>query len=414
MKEPSICILGNGGAAIEAIKALRENGNEEEIVLISDAVWPSYNPMLTTYYVSGKIEFSGMFPFGYGKKIYDQYRVNLQLGSPVVDLDADKKVIKVASGKEYRYSKCLIATGARPFLPPVKGIDSKKIYTMRTLEDALKLRDALTKKPKKVLVVGASMVGIKVVELLDDLNIDVCFADMADCIFPLAAHRQCAEIIQKKIEERSIELKLGAAFEGIDETSDGIRAYFKDSEPVEADFAVVCIGVRPNLDFVNRDQIMVDRGIVVDKHMMTNKKDVYAAGDVSQGGNLLTGENQIIGLWSNARYQGRNMAGLEDKFEGNTLHNISHFMDMTFAGIGDLNSGDRHEIIQSHESYLQLAWKDEKLVGVNMIGDTCSNVGIIKNALEKSLINKDHLDSSSICSKNMRNRLLIKNLLKIH
>ncbi|NLM05600.1 MAG: FAD-dependent oxidoreductase [Tissierellia bacterium] len=82
-----------------------------------------------------------------------------------------------------------------------------------------------------------------------------------------------------------------------------------DADSLDADLIVVCIGVRPNLNFVNRDQIEIDRGILIDDHMRTSNPDVYAAGDVSQGMNLLTGKREIIGLLANARYQVRTAQG---------------------------------------------------------------------------------------------------------
>jgi len=406
-----MCIIGNGAAAVEAIKALRQNNYSGEINLISNSIWPSYNPMLTTYYVSGKIEFGDMFPFGYDMDFYNKHDVKLHLGSPVVELDADKKIVRTDNGLKLEYDKCLIATGASPFLPRIKGINLKNVYAMRTVEDALKLKDALKKSPKKAIVVGASMVGIKVVELLNNAGLKVTLADQAACMFPLAAHEECAEIIQRILIDKGVDLKFGAAIEGITENGNKLTASFGEAGEVEADIIVICIGVRPNLSFVNKNQITVDRGIVVDDHIVTNNNDVYAAGDVSQGTNILTGEKQIIGLWSNARYQGRtagrNMAGVEDTFRGSIPHNITHFMDMIFTGMGDLHNGDRHETRQTEDSYVHLVWDKEKLVGVNMLGSSSSNIGIIKSALEKRLINASSLDSGCICSNNLSNNLLI-------
>lgn len=405
-----MCIIGNGSAAVEAIKALRENNYAGDINLISDSMWPSYNPMLTTYYVSGKIEFGDMFPFGYNMDFYKENNVKLHLGSPVVELDADKKTVITENGLKFEFDKCLIATGASPFMPPIKGINLKNVFAMRTVEDALKLKDALKKSPKKAVVVGASMVGIKVVELLKDAGLKVTLADQAPCMFPLAAHEECAHLIQQVLIDKGIDLKFGAAITGIEEIEKGLSVSFGE-DVVEADLVVICIGVRPNLKFVNRNQITVDRGIVVDDSMRTNNEDIYAAGDVSQGTNILTGEKQIIGLWTNARYQGRtagrNMAGVKDTFKGNIPHNITHFMDMIFTGLGDLQHGDRHETRQTKDSYVHLVWNQEKLVGVNMLGDSCSNIGIIKNALEKRLISDSFLDSTCLCSNNLRDNLLI-------
>ena len=120
-----------------------------------------------------------------------------------------------------------------------------------------------------------------------------------------------------------------------------IRAYFEGStESEEADLLVMCIGVKANTGFIDRKQVAVDRGILVDGYMRTSMPGLYAAGDVAQGKNLLSGESEMIGLWNNARYQGRtagrNMAGRNEFFPGNIPHNITHFMGMDFVGIGNV------------------------------------------------------------------------------
>lgn len=412
-KNEKICIIGNGGAAVEAVKALRENQYEGEIHLVSDSAQPAYNPMLTTYYVSGKIEFEAMFPYGCNMDLYEQYDVTLHLGSPVAGLDTKTKAVSTASGAVYPYDKCLVATGASPFLPPIEGMDRERVYTMRTVEDAQKLKEALEKKPGKALVIGASMVGIKVVELLYDAGAEVCLADMAPCLFPLAAHQECACVIENRLTDKGIRLRFGAGIEKILEADGKLSGYFSDGKPPEeADLIAVCIGVRPNLGFIDREQIEIDRGILVDDHMRTSDPDVYAAGDVAQGMNLLTGKKQIIGLWPNARYQGRtagrNMAGAEDVYSGAIPHNITHFMHMVFSGFGDLTSGTRTETEERNGGYVQRAWNGSNLVGVNMLDSSCAQIGIIKSAVEKGLQTGTPAEFEQLCSTKLRDKLLLE------
>ncbi|NLY70420.1 MAG: NAD(P)/FAD-dependent oxidoreductase, partial [Clostridiales bacterium] len=121
MAESNICLIGNGAASMEAIIGLRESNFQGQIHLISDSIWPSYNPMLTTYYVAGKIDFEDMFPFGYSMDFYTKYGVNVYFGSKVVELDAENKTIKSAAGQVWNYDKCLVASGASPALPPIMG-----------------------------------------------------------------------------------------------------------------------------------------------------------------------------------------------------------------------------------------------------------------------------------------------------
>jgi len=385
----SVVIVGNGCAGAECVKALRESGYREKIHLLTDSRWPISNPMLTTYYVAGKIGFEGLFPYGAGQGFYLKHGVDVYPGSPVVALNAEEKVVCAKSGLEIKYDQCLMATGATPVLPPIEGIGLDRIYSLRTVEDAIRLKEAMTKAPKKALVIGASMVGIKVMELFYKAEVEVCLADLAQHIFPLAAHPECARVIEERLVRRGIKLRFGAGIERVEETSRGIKAYFEGSpESEEADLLVMCIGVRANTGFIDRKRVAVDRGILVDGYMRTSTPGLYAAGDVAQGENLLSGGSEMIGLWNNARYQGRtagrNMAGGNELFPGNIPHNITHFMGMDFVGIGDVEAHDRTEKKYDGKKYIQLFWKDGFLTGANFL-DSYTESGIIKNALMKGL-----------------------------
>jgi NADPH-dependent 2,4-dienoyl-CoA reductase/sulfur reductase-like enzyme len=405
-------IVGNGGAGAECIKALRESGYKEKIHLLTDSRWPIANPMLTTYYVADKIGFEGLFPYGASQEFYVKYGVDAHAESPVIALDAEQKVVYAKSGLELEYDKCLIATGATPVLPPVEGIGSDRIYTMRTVGDAIRLKEAMTQAPKKTLVIGASMVGIKVMELFYKVGVEVCLADLASHIFPLSAHPECAQVIEERLGQKGIELRFGAGIEKVEETNRGVRAYFNGSTgSEEADLLVMCIGVKANTSFIDRKRVAVERGILVDGTMKTSMPGLYAAGDVAQGKNLLSGGSEMIGLWNNARYQGRtagrNMAGKNEFFRGNIPHNITHFMGMDFVGIGNVNDHDRMEKKYDGGRYIQLFWKDGLLTGANFL-DSYTESGVIKHALIKGL---GHNGSALSDSLPVIQNQLIKNIL---
>jgi NAD(P)H-nitrite reductase large subunit len=382
-------IVGNGCAGAECIKALRESGYSEKVHLFTDSRWPVSNPMLTTYYVSGKIGFDQLFPYGTSQEFCLKYRVDAHAENPVVALDAKQRIVYAKSDLELKYDKCLIATGAAPVLPPVKGVGSNRIYTMRTLEDAIRLKETMSKRPQKALVIGASVVGIKLVELFHDAGMEACLADLAEHIFPLSAHPECARVIEERLLRKGIKLRLGAEIERVEETAGGVRAYFKGSPPSEeADLLMMATGVKPNTGFINRRQVAVDRGILVDGYMRTNMPGLYAAGDVAQQGHLPLGESQTRGLWSNARYQGRtagrNMAGGSVLFPENISHSITHFMGMDFVGIGSVRDYDKMEKTSDGKVFIQLFWKDGLLTGANFL-DSYTESGTIKHGLIKGL-----------------------------
>ena len=392
-----MAIIGNGGAAIAAVRALRDSGYGGAIRLITDYSSPAYNPVLLSYYVAGKINRQQCFPYGYDWAFYREHNIELITGSPVVALDCLEHEIVTGNGERITYDKCLVASGARPIVLPIPGIDSTKIHCLRTLEDADRLKAALELGPQKVLVVGSSMVGFKMVEVCLQLGIKVSLADITEHVLPRSAHVECAKVIESWLTEQGVELLLNKAmFQVNHEDSEAASVHFKSAakddpkdESTEShhfDLIVFCVGVKANTDFINPSQIHVDQGILVDTKMRTSNSDVYAAGDVAQAHNLQTGQPEIIGLWSNALYQGRtagrNMAGRYDTLPGSIPHNIISIQNMHFASVGYTQacSAEALKIYEQDGARAYLAYCDTHLEGTNLYGNI-ESAGILKQAI---------------------------------
>ena len=388
-------IIGFGCAGYYGAKTIRENDPDGKITVFSEHEYSPYNPMLTTYYVANKIPFEGMFPFGDMYKIKEELGLNVISGKKVAKVNADSKTVVMENGEEFVFDKILISTGASAFAPAFEGLAPEKAFYMRTIGDAIKLKEALESHSyKSALVVGASMVGIKVVELLNARGIKTTFADMANRIFPLAAYESVSREIERRISEKGVKLALGSALSSVEETSDGFKCNMSDGSIVDADLIVLCIGTRTNVSIVDADKVKINKGILVDENMATSADGIYAAGDVSEGAELQSKDNMIIGLWANAAHQGitagANMAGGTASFDGNFMHNITHFMDMDFIGFGDnklpgtvYTSGDITKGL-----YVEAVIGEEGLVGVNIL-DNYRISGTVKNYLYRIMETKD-------------------------
>ncbi len=385
-------IIGNGAAAVEACRGMRKSGFAGPIDVFAAGNLPVYNPMLTTYYVAGKIEYSLLFPYGDSNAVFEKYRATLHPNSPVTALSVKNRTVTATNGETFTFNKCLIASGASPVVPPLPGANSPKVFTMRTVEDAVALKAAMEKGPKRALVVGASMVGIKLVEMFWKAGLQVDLVDMADRIFPLAAHPDCSGIIERRLAGMGIGLRFSAALERLEDTDHGVLAWFKgDDRPIETDIVLMCVGVRPNLGFVDRAEIEVRQGVLVDMHMESSAPGIYAAGDVAQGMNLQSGQQQLIGLWASARNQGFtagcNMGGQHREYAGEILHNITHFMGMDFVGIGDACAVDTCEIVETDNGFSQLLYKNGQVCGANFL-DLYTEAGMFKNAFTKNIMGR--------------------------
>ena len=340
-------IIGFGCAGYHAAKTLREYDPNAEIDVYSDTAEAPYNPMLTTYFVSEKIGQQGMFPFGDLEQVQKELGVNILASTKVTRLFAKKRVVETAAGCSEPYDDIMICTGAYPVVPPFARELERNSYTMRTVEDARALEQRLnTGTVKSAVVVGAQMVGIKVVELLWKRNIKTILVDMAPRIFPVSACESISEIIQKRLAEKGIEQRYACGLSTVECTENGIYSTFADGSSAETDVIVFCSGIRANLPFVDPEEIKIGRAVEVDLRMRTSAPRVYACGDCCEVTDMQTGTNSSIGLWANAREQGRiaalNILGKQSEYQGNLIHNITHFMDMDFISIGNCNAPGEH------------------------------------------------------------------------
>lgn len=383
-------ILGNGCAGAECAIALRKNGYGGVIRMFADNSLPPANPMLTTYYASERIAWETLFP--YGMDFYEKYGIEFHGGEPAVGLFNMEHEVRTEKGT-YEYEKCLAATGASAVRPPIPGCENEKVLTVRTPQDANALKAAWERRPGHVLVVGASMVGIKVVEMFCNQGTRVTLADLAPGIFPLAASEACAAIIEEDLRRRGIHLLFSSRLLAIEERADGkLLAKFGDGSVVACDYLAMCVGVRTNLGFVNNRSLAVDRGILVDGNMRSSDPDVFAAGDAAQAMNLSTGHPAVIGLLANARDQGRaagfGMLGKQAAFPGSFPHNITHYFDVDFVGIGDVRHFEREIRYEKNGQFCQFFYTKGKLTGINTLGNMLPS-GVVKNLMMKMVLGSD-------------------------
>jgi len=375
-------IVGFGTAGYHAVKAIREYDETGTIDVYGNTGKAPYNPMLTTYYASGKLKYEGMFPFGDLLSIQKDLHFSYK-NQQVKKVHAKTKGVETAEGVCY-YDRILISTGARAFAPPIKGILPEDSLVMRTVEDAERLKARLAQGTvRNAIVIGASMTGIKVAEVLLKHGVETYLMDLAEHIFPLATYPEVAKAIEKRVESQGLHLRFGTTIDHGKEENGRQIAVLTDGSKVPADLVVLCIGTRAAVETV-QGEVLVNRGIVVNERMETSAEGIYAAGDCCEGNNLESGQPQVIGLWANANRQGttagRNMAGQQASFEGNILHNITHFMNMDFIGFGDNRiRGERLEYGNPENGlYIRLEIQDGVIKGANIM-DSCEISGIVKN-----------------------------------
>lgn len=241
--------------------------------------------------------------------------------------------------KIVNYDKLLIATGARPFIPPLEGINLEGIFTLRNIPDSVIIRNYLAEnKPKKAVIIGAGYIGLEMAESLLEHNIEVTLIEMNNHIIP-NMDEDMAKIVEEYLITKGVIVKTSEAVKAFN--GDGkVQEVITDKGIIETDFVLLSIGVRPNSEIASEAGINLGaRGAIqVNNRMETSIKDIYAAGDCATTFHLVTGEEVFIPMGTTANKQGKtageNIAGGNAEFKGVLGTGIARIVDMEIARTG--------------------------------------------------------------------------------
>lgn len=305
-------IIGNSAAGIACVEGIRSADAEGEITIVSDEPFAAYGRPLISYYLLGATDRQRMLyrPADF----YEKNRVRTLLGARAEKIDPAAQKIVLRGGGEIPYDRLLVATGSRPFEPPMEGIGGvKNKFNFMTLQDALSLEKVLSKR-KNVLIIGAGLIGLKCLEGILERVKSVSVVDMASRILPSILDDAGAAVVRRELEGK------GAKFYLSDSVAkfDGGTAHLKSGKEISFDILVVAVGVRPNTELVKDAGGEVSRGVVTDEKQQTSLQNVYAAGDCAESFDITSGARKVLALLPNAYRQGYtagvNMAGGEAAF----------------------------------------------------------------------------------------------------
>ncbi len=307
-EEAAVAIVGFGTAGVNAAIGLRNAGYDGPIRAFSDAGPQPCSPIMTSYYVGGGRERQECFPWS-AEALADLGVELVGDGKcPVAALDLEARLVRTERG-DFPYSKCVIATGARPVGAPFPVEGGYEPLVLRTLGDAERMRAAFAAPTcRRVLVSGASMVALKCVEAALERGLAVTMVGMAEHVLDTCALPVAAERFERGLEASGVELRLGQVVSSVEVRGEGasprLEVRFSDGSAEGFDEVVVAHGVRPALGLLAPGALEADRGLLVDGFMRTSDPDVYAAGDVAQALELVSGERRVLGIWKTAALQG--------------------------------------------------------------------------------------------------------------
>lgn len=334
-------MLGANSAGLSAAIAARKTDVAAEITLISEERLLPYSRCGLPYVLSGEIpDFKDLTLFPPSYYLMMKFDLRIETAAKSIDSENRSIVIENADGDEesIQYDNLLLATGATPFIPPIKGVDKDGVFTLRGIDDGDQIRGAM-QEAKSAVVVGAGFIGLELAHALVEKEIETTLIESLPQILPGMLDKEMAEFIQKEIEGRGVKVRVGSAVEEIQGGREATGVVVAGQE-VEADLILLATGVRPRVELGKQGGIEIGStgGIRVNPRMETSISGIYAAGDCVESSSMITGQPVLSQLGTTAERQGKiagiNMAGDYSVFPGILDSVVSTFFDLEVGATG--------------------------------------------------------------------------------
>ncbi len=380
-------IIGNGGAGVSALQTIRNFDKKSDITIISREKYPPYSPCSLPNLLGGEIKKNTIFRFD--KEFYNRLNASFLKNTEAFEIYPKKKEVKLVDGKYIKFDKLLISAGARPITPKkIKGLDLDGVHIMGTLDSVLEIMSHIKKGVKHAVVVGGGFMGIETAIMLNKRGIKVTIVEMLPRILSRMLDFDMSKKVVDILKKHGINLVLNDSVKIIN-GKNSVESITLSKNRLSCDMVVLAIGVTPNIGIVQNSGIKINHGIIVDSTMQTNKKDIYAAGDIAEVKEQIEGKQGSFAIWPNAIEQGRiaglNMIGKHTKYVGAEVVNVLDVFDIPIVAMGRTSQDiDKCDIISSFTPHAskKILLKNNRIIGLQYIG-TIRNAGIFYSLMKK-------------------------------
>jgi len=374
-------IIGNGIAGTQAAESIRHLDDRCSITMISDEQWPPYSRPMISLVMEGSLKPEGILIRE--PNFYQRLGIEPVLGSRATSIDTrNRQVIidQTAIGGARRtltFDRLLIATGADPRPVKAQGLELENIFFLRNLAQVSRMNQVI-RPGQKALVLGGGLVGFKAATALLKRGLEVTMLITSAHPLSMQLDPPAGQLVLNELLSYGLDVQVGkevTAFEGPGRLQ---KAHLADGSSLDCDLAVIGKGVLPALDFVPRQDMIVDLGIRVDDHLETSCPGIFAAGDVAEHIDLARQTPWVNAIWPEAVNQGRlagmNMAGRPVKSQGSLGRNMIRIFELDIMTCGLINPPEKEYEVFNHwdqrrSTYRKLVFRQDRLVGAVMVND---------------------------------------------
>ena len=366
-----IVIIGAGPAGVAVVETLRHYDRQSEIVMLTDEPYPPYSPpAMVEYFATGR-EVHLWRDHDFPERMGVDYRPGVR----VTAVMPEERAVRVGDAEVLTYDRLVIATGGQLYAP-LEGAEKPGIYNFKSLSAAEELIGLVRKgQARNALIVGAGFIGVEIGLLLADLGVSVTQL-VRSRVMRSMLDPETSEIALDMIRNRGIQVRQGedadaVAFLG-EPRAQAVK--MRSGAELSADLLVAATGLRPNIEYLSGSGIEIGWGVLVDDHLRTNFPGIYAAGDVAETIDRITGERYVHAIFPNARAQGQvvayNLLGWDRTYEGADNMNSLKHLGLPVMAVGSMEG---EELRTRRDGNLRKIFlQDDRIVGFRLTGDVGS------------------------------------------
>ncbi|WP_019424028.1 nitrite reductase large subunit NirB [Paenibacillus sp. OSY-SE] len=364
-----LVVIGNGMAGMNAVEQLMKLTDSCDITVIGQEPHPNYNRIMLSYVLDGSKTMDDIVinPRAW----YDEAGITLHTGTTATRVDTTRRVVVMDNGHEVGYDRVIIATGSTPFILPVPGADKQGVIGFRSIEDCDRMMEA-AKLYNKAAVIGGGLLGLEAAKGLVQLGMDVTVVHLPDFLMERQLDEKAARMLQTELERQGLKFALGKQTQELigGERVEGLR--FSDGTELEAEFVVMAVGIRPNVELARASELTVNRGIVVDDYMRTSAPDVYAVGECTEHRGVCYG--LVAPLFEQGAVLAKGLAGVETKpYEGSVCSTKLKVSGVDVFSTGLFLETPECVCVTFHDAwkgtYKKIVLKDNVIAGAVLFGN---------------------------------------------
>ena len=361
-----ILIVGGVAGGASAAARLRRLDETAKIIMFEKGDYISFANCGLPYYIGGAIKNRDDLLIQTPWSFKQRFNIDVRVKNEVIKIERQKKqveAVELSTGKKYveEYDILILSPGAEPVKPPLTGIDSDRIFTLRNIADMDRITEFIRKQsPKKAIIIGAGYIGLEMAENLHAQGLSVEMIEIFDQVLP-SLDKEMAYFLLKHLTEQGVTLHLGDGVSAFNQTGSSLKVKLNSGKELDCDFAMLNVGVGPEVKLAKEAGLEIgsQSGIKVNEYLQTSDPDIYAIGDAVEVKDFVLGDAALIPLAGPANKQGRivadNISGRKRKYNGTQGTAVLKVFDLTVAMTGASEKALIKKNIEYEKLYLHPA-----------------------------------------------------------